>query len=122
MLPIRWVAAATAQLDSQSRVWQPDQFVLGGRTRVDQETVLDTPDAELYRTERFGHFSYAIPVAAGSTCSLTLHFAEHWFGVANRGSSPYRLFDVFCNGVALLRQFDIPAEAGGSLRAVKKTF
>lgn len=32
------------------------------------------------------------------------------------------LFDVYCNGVALLRGFDINKEAGGSLRALTRRF
>jgi hypothetical protein len=37
-------------------------------------------DTELYATERYGHFSYAIPVAMEGTYSLALHFAEFYFG------------------------------------------
>ena len=121
MLPIRWVASAAGEMDSSNRVWQPDQFCYGGRLRVDEETVTGTADTELYRSERYGHFSYAVPVAEGSY-TLTLHFAEHWFGIENRGPPNLRSFDVFCNGVALLRDFHIAAEAGGSLKALKKTF
>jgi hypothetical protein len=121
MLPIRWVASAAAEIDSSNRVWQPDQFCYGGRLRVDEETVTGTADTELYRSERYGHFSYAIPVAEGSY-TLTLHFAEHWFGIENRGPANLRSFDVFCNGVALLRDFHIASEAGGSLKALKKSF
>jgi hypothetical protein len=122
MLPIRWVASETAQMDSANRLWQPDQFSYGGRLRIYQESVTGTEDTELYRSERYGHFSYAVPVAEGSY-TLTLYFAEHWFGIDDRtGWHDDRVFDVFCNGVALLRNFSIAAEAGGSLKAVRKTF
>jgi hypothetical protein len=122
MLPIRWVASEAAAMDSANRLWQPDQFSYGGRLRIYQETVTGTEDAELYRSERYGHFSYAIPVAEGSY-TLTLHFAEHWFDIDNRiRRHDERVFDVFCNGVALLRNFSIAAEAGGSLKVLKKTF
>ena len=33
-----------------------------------------------------------------------------------------RLFNVFANGVALLRNFDVAREAGGFYRAVEKIF
>ncbi len=122
MLPIHWVASETARMDSANRLWQPDQFSYGGRLRIYQETVTGTEDTELYRSERYGHFSYAIPVAEGSY-TLTLYFAEHWFDIENRnGRNDDRVFDVFCNGVALLRNFSIKAEAGGSLKALRKTF
>ena len=38
------------------------------------------------------------------------------------GGAGSRIFDVYCNGVALLRNFDIFKEAGGSLKALDKTF
>jgi hypothetical protein len=123
MKPIRWVASETARIDSSNRLWLPDQFSHGGRLRIDQEPVSGTSDAELYRSERYGHFSYAVPVAEGSY-TLTLHFAEHWFGIGpdGGGAGDARLFDVYCNGFALLRDFNIASEAGGSLKAIKKTF
>ena len=80
-------------------------------------------DPELYQGERFGNFSYVIPVAAGRY-RLTLHFAETWFGPGKPGGggAGSRLFDVYVNGVALLRNFDIFREAGGADRAIQKAF
>jgi hypothetical protein len=127
MLPIRWVAASSAVEDQAGRLWLPDQYVQGGRRRELGEVVSGTDDPELYKSERYGNFSYAIPVSAGATYSLTLYFSEHWFGVPNFGGSGTsfvgsRVFDVYCNGLALLQDFDIYKEAGGSLKAVTRTF
>ena len=127
MLPIRWVAASSAVEDQAGRLWLPDQFVQGGRRRELGEVVSGTDDPELYKSERYGNFSYAIPVSAGATYTLTLYFSEHWFGVPNFGGSGSsfvgsRVFDVYCNGLALLQDFDIYKEAGGSLKAVTRTF
>jgi hypothetical protein len=47
------------------------------------------------------------------------HFGSHNSGAGGLGS---RVFDVFCNGVALLKGFDIFKEAGGEGRPVDKTF
>jgi len=82
-----------------------------------------TPDSELFQNERYGHFSYAIPVAEGSTYTAKLYFAETYWGPDNLGGGGpgMRVFDVFANGVAMLRNFDIFRE-GGSNRAVVKTF
>jgi hypothetical protein len=33
-----------------------------------------------------------------------------------------RIFDVYCNGIALLRHFDIFRAAGGAQRAIEKSF
>jgi hypothetical protein len=38
------------------------------------------------------------------------------------GGAGSRLFDILCNGVALARDFDIFARAGGSNRALVQTF
>jgi hypothetical protein len=128
MLPIRWVTAGSGTVDQAGRLWLPDQFVEGGRRRELSEVVTGTNDAELYQSERYGNFSYAIPVAADASYTVTLHFAEHWFGVPNFGDDVGnsfvgdRVFDVFCNGVYLLQDFDIYKEAGGSLKAVTRTF
>jgi hypothetical protein len=92
--------------------------------------VVPRPDAatgtsfpEIYRSERYGNFNCAIPMADGKY-SLTLYFAEDWFGPSRPGGggSGSRAFDVYCNGTALLREFDIFKSAGGENRAVERTF
>jgi hypothetical protein len=52
-----------------------------------------------------------------------LLFAETFFGPGSRGKggAGTRVFNVYCGGVALLRQFDIFKEAGES-RALEKVF
>lgn len=121
MLPIRWVAADSGLVDSSGQFWQPDQFCFGGRIRADDMPMVSTSFPELFRSERYGHFSYAIPVPLG-IYSVTLYFSEHWFGMEGRGGSGSRVFQVYCNGVALLRDFDIAKEAGGPMRGIRKTF
>jgi hypothetical protein len=56
--------------------------------------------------------------------SITLHFAETWFGPRKSagGGVGSRLFDVYCNGVALLKDFDIFRAAGDSDLVVDRTF
>jgi hypothetical protein len=92
-----------------------------------------TSDFDLYSGERFGHFTYTIPVAPGKY-KVTLRFAETYWGRENQhpslpdqsgspvGGVGTRVFDVYCNGTALLRNFDISKEAGGPLTAIDKTF
>jgi hypothetical protein len=129
MLPIRWVASDADLVDASGHVWQPDDFCFGGRIRAEREPVTDAAAPQLFRSERYGHFSYAIPVADG-TYTVTLYFSEDWFGLPH-DTSPIiptisgvgeRVFDVWCNGASLLRDFDIAKEAGGPLRPVRKTF
>lgn len=124
MRPVRIVAQTNSYTDHSGRVWSPDLYASQGRLILHNRPVEQTADPGLYYGERFGHFSYAIPVATGRQYGLTLHFAETYFGPQNPGKGDVgrRLFDVYCNGAALLRNFDILKEAGGANRAVQKTF
>ncbi|HEV2234879.1 MAG TPA: malectin domain-containing carbohydrate-binding protein [Terriglobia bacterium] len=121
--PIRLVAQEHSYTDDSGRIWIPDRYSMGGRLIKIAQTVSGTPDAGLYSGERYGHFDYAIPVAEGRY-GLTMRFAETYFGPANPGGGGVgsRVFDVYCNGVALLRNFDVFKEAGGENRALERTF
>jgi len=121
--PIRFVARENGFTDSKGRAWLPESYSVGGRLVLRQQEVAGTPDPGVYQSERYGNFSYAIPVAPGKY-TVILHFAETWHG-PHRGDSSgvgSRVFDVFCNGLALLQSFDIYKEAGKSFRAVEKRF
>ena len=124
MRPVRIVAQTNSYTDHSGRVWSPDLYASQGRLVLHNRPVEQTADPGLYYGERFGHFSYAIPVATEREYALTLYFAETYFGPQNTGNggAGRRLFDVYCNGTALLRNFDIFKEAGGANRAVQKTF
>jgi hypothetical protein len=124
MRPVRIVAQTNSYTDHSGRVWSPDLYASQGRSVLHNQPVEQTADPGLYYGERFGHFSYAIPVATGRQYGLTLHFAETYFGPQNPGKGDVgrRAFDVYCNGVALLRNFDILKESGSANRAVQKTF
>jgi hypothetical protein len=108
--------------DSAGRSWMPAAYLSGGQTSRHAQPISGTKDTELYNVERFGHFSFAIPVDAG-TYALSLHFVEEYLGPGNpsAGGVGSRLFDVLCNGVALLRSFDIYREAGPN-HVLIKTF
>jgi hypothetical protein len=121
--PIRLVARDGSYTDRAGQIWSPDRYFLHGRLASHAGAVQNTPDPDLYTAERYGNFDYAIPVAPGMY-GVTLRFAETYFGAGNSGlgGKNSRLFDVYCNGVALLRDFDIFKEAGGASRALDKTF
>ena len=122
--PIRFLARETGFTDSQGRVWMPESYAQGGRLAGRTEEVTGGSDPGLFRSERYGNFNYAIPVAQGRY-TVVLYFAETWHGPhRGDGSGPgSRVFDVYSNGVALLEDFDIFKEAGRrSFRAVEKRF
>ena len=121
--PIRIVARDQPYTDKLGRTWVADQYVQGGQLLLRTTKVSGGVDPEIYHSERFGRLVYQIPVAAGRY-TLILHFAETWFGPGKiqHGGEGSRSFDLLCNGVALLRGLDIFKEAGGSDKALQKTF
>jgi malectin (di-glucose binding ER protein) len=123
MRPVRIVAQDNSYTDHAGQLWSPDCYFRGGQSVVHKGPVEATMDPDLFDGERFGNFDYAIPVPNGKY-SVTLHFAETYFGPGNPGAADtgHRVFDVFCNGVALLRKFEISKEAGGPDRALVKIF
>jgi len=127
--PIRIRAGWTSSWqDSAGQPWRNDSYFLGGNalvrtTNPAQGASSITPDMALYLSERWGNFSYSVPVAEGRY-RVTLKFCEGHYGRRNTGVGGLgsRVFDVYCNGVALLRGFDIFKEAGGEGRPLDRTF
>ncbi len=123
--PIRIVAHKTPVTDADGHVWAADEFVIGGHLVERSGSVSNLAQRNLFEGERFGHFTYHIPVAQGKY-RVTLHFAETYFGSGIPNSPPFgkgaRLFNVFVNGVAILRDFDIGEAAGGPNRGIAETF
>lgn len=121
MAPVR-LAARGLYRDHLGRTWLPDEWASGGRKSSRSTFIEGTLDSDLYQTQRFGHFGYSIPVVEGGRYTVTLHFAETWFATPNSPGGPgSRVFDVYCNGTTLLKNFDILKE-GPSNRAVLKVF
>ena len=125
--PVRIRAGWTSSWqDTSGERWLTDSYFLGGNALVRNRNPAwesDSPDMALYASERWGHFSYAVPVADGQY-RVKLKFCEGHYGRRNTGigGRGSRAFDVYCNGVALLRDFDIFKEAGGEGRPVERTF
>lgn len=116
--PVRIVARDVPYYSNDSHWWSPDVFFKGGQLSGSQEPASDTDDPEFYETERWGHFSYAVPVAPGKY-SVTLHFIEHHAGAGNASRSDNsdaspteRVFNVFCNGKAILPNLNISQQTG----------
>lgn len=124
--PIRLLARQTPYYSNDSHWWSPDNYFEGGRLASYSAPVSGTDDPELYETERWGNFSYAIPVAQGKY-TLLLHFAaRHGDWDQSSSSSGEKreavahIFNLFCNGSALLNHFDLSKEARQSDVVVEK--
>ena len=121
--PIRIIARDNPYTDHEGRTWSADCCFLGGQLAHHKSVSTGTPDPSLYSSQRFGNFSYSLPVAPGRY-QLTLRFSETYFGPDSPGGggAGSRIFDVFANGRRILNNFDIFKEAGGGNRALDKTF
>jgi hypothetical protein len=129
--PVRIVARPNSITDADGQTWMADRDFLGGFTVVRKDSVTNVREWSLYDGERYGNFSYRIPLAPGKY-RVCLHFAETWFGrpeaLVLAGLAPtaaptgLRIFNVFANGIALLRNFDIAKAAGGAHRGIAKVF
>ena len=95
--------------------WTPDRDFSGGSVCAGTPTILNTSAQALYQTCRLGTFTYSTAVPNGDY-SVTLKFAE-----PVRTGARQRLFDVTINGVKVLDEFDIFAQAGART-ALDKVF
>lgn len=134
--PVRILTRQTPYYSNDSQWWSPDVYFQGGVLASYTAPVKGNEDSELFETERWGNFSYALPVAPGKYV-VRLYFAVrhgNWNqplaqpGAANQpveanqpvaaapetGSGVEHVFNVFCNGKLLLGQFDLRKEAVAS--------
>lgn len=105
--PIRIVCRSQPFRDSQNNLWEPDPWHRGG-VQISRPNGAPAPDSDVFRGERYGHFSYSIPVPPGKY-SARLYFWEYWWGKGRPGNAGAgsRIFDVFANHTPLLIDFDI---------------
>jgi hypothetical protein len=101
-----------------------DNWFSGGTTYTTSASVdvsglgSGAPPAAVFQSERYGNFTYTIPNRTpNSAYTVTLYFVESYVT-----SSGARLFNVSINGSQVLSSFDIYATAGGSNRAIARTF
>jgi hypothetical protein len=84
----------------------PGSGYIGGQTYA-MSTPINGPDAPLYQTERYNMSAYKADLPNG-TYKVELSFAEIYFTYAGA-----RVFDVQVQGVTVLQDLDIFAEAPG---------
>ena len=120
-LPVRFTVQSSVYIGHDGRVWSPDNYFYNGQRSIRPVQVSGTDDPGLFALERFGHFNYAIPADPRDRYTVTLYFAEFYWGLEGRPGPGNRQFNVYCNGAALLRDFDIFREAG-SLHGIARSF
>jgi hypothetical protein len=120
-LPVRIVSSSSSFIDDAKQVWSSDRYFNGGRHGRPPK-VPSIVGLGIYQNDRIGRFRYNIPAVPFARYRVKLYFREEWFGKANGGNGGpgSRVFDVACNGVLLMKNFDILAD--GNSKPVVKTF
>lgn len=88
--------------------YHADTNFIGGNIYQTVSTISNTSDDSLYQSERYGNFSYAIPVSNGKY-EITLRFAEIYHTAAGK-----RIFDVLAEDSEIISKLDIYAIAGSN--------
>jgi hypothetical protein len=122
-LPIRLVTQLTPYTDHEGNLWHSDTFYRNGKMSVQPRQVEGSPDTGLYAAERYGNFTYTLPVDPRDRYTLILHFAEFYFGptASGAGGAGDRVFRVLCNGTTLEDSLDV-FKAAGSLHPLIRTY
>ena len=103
--------------------WLADEDFSGGNlgittATIDTSAVTNPAPMAVYRSERWGVFTYTIPrLTPGGTYTVRLHFAELAFSTVGA-----RVFSVAINGTTVLSNFDIFATAGARNKALVEQF
>ncbi len=99
--------AGGGQYTSQSGVvYKADTYYTGGTAASTTAAITGTSDPTLYQSERYGNFSYNIPLANGNY-TVTLKFAEIYWTAAGK-----RVFNVSMQGTQVISNLDIYSKAG----------
>ncbi|WP_375434032.1 malectin domain-containing carbohydrate-binding protein [uncultured Hymenobacter sp.] len=99
-------AGGGAYTDANNITYQSDQYFSGGGTFSTNSPIANTSDDLLYQTERYGNFSYAIPLPNG-TYYVTFKLAEIFWQ-----ASQQRQFDVLAENALEISNLDMVAQAG----------
>lgn len=97
--------------DSSGLRWEADKYFVTGirNIKTDVLAIANTDDPIIYRSERWSDFKYEIPVPAGGTFIVTLHFAETFSRIDKPGQ---RVFDVLVENETAIKRLDIFEEVG----------
>lgn len=99
-------SGGVAYTAADGTVFSGDRLVSGGSTYTSSAGISSTEDDLIYRSERYGNFTYELPITNG-TYEVTLLLAEIYFNEPNK-----RVFDVSLEGQEQLSDLDLYAVTG----------
>lgn len=109
-------AGGSAFTSATGIAYGADQYFTGGGTYSTNNAIANTTDDPIYQSERWGNFTYHIPVSTNGTYQITLQFAETFFTQAGR-----RVFSMSVEGNPAVTNLDIFTQAGGANTAYDVT-
>lgn len=112
------VGASSSYTASTGAVFQADAFATGGTLRSVSTPIAGTNDAKPFQTERWGQFTYAIPVTNG-TYDVRFEFAETYFTGACAGQRVFGMDILNTPASPDLANVDICAAVGPATAYVR---
>lgn len=87
--------------------YEADRYSQGGSINSTEDPIGGVSDDALFQTERYGSYSYEIPVIGDGSYTIVLHFAELYLNAAGE-----RNFSVALEGNTELNDIDLYSLAG----------
>jgi hypothetical protein len=102
-------AGGPEYITATEEIYEADADFTGGGTYTTTAAIAGTEDDRLYQSERYGNFSYTMPVANGEY-EVTLKFAEIYFTSVGQ-----RVFNVLIEGKTVISKLDLVAQVGSKV-------
>lgn len=99
-------AGASASATYEGVTYEADRYSAGGSVNSTQDPIAGVSEDSLFQTERYGTYSYQVPVTTG-TYSIELHMAELYWTAAGE-----RSFSLSVEGQTELNNLDLFSQAG----------
>jgi hypothetical protein len=99
-------AGGPAYVDAAGEVYEADADFSGGTIWTTTAAIAGTEDDHLYQSERYGDFSYNVPMENGDY-EVTLKFAEIYWTTPGQ-----RVFNVLIEGKTVISSLDLVAKVG----------
>lgn len=100
------IESGTAVTDADGGAWVPDRYSQGGSIASSEVPIAHTATPALYRSERLGIRSVAVPLRANGSYLVVLYFAE-----TSDASPGERTFDVRADG-RYIATIDVARDVG----------
>ena len=118
---VRINSGGAAYTATDGRAFAADQYFTGGSTLSVTDAISGTTEPALYQNERWGNFSYAIPVTNGNY-DVTFHFVELYYNVGSCIGKRVFSMDIADTGLSPdIANLDVCAAAGGADKALVRT-